>query len=396
MYLLIGIFAIIPLIFSHTFARFWADFIIDNGIGHFESLKMHLFLLLLLISVSELIGEKWKKWHTLFHGQYFKYLILWILIFSILGLFYYPHETYRDLLLGVWEKQHGLLLPFGLILLSIFLSLLEKSEMRKIGYAIIASGTFVALVALIEKAGYNIFTGGDYWVEWSWWDIRSTSTLGNPNYVAGYLLMVLPVVLSIVRRWEKYFLFALIALGILVTKSIIWLWILGIYILFLIGARLYPKKIYTLLPLIISTIYLSVYTLYHGSEKWLSLSSRFILMKHTLFASTESVIKFLFGNGPEAIIRYFGDIRAPEINAYFPSNMIIDSSHNIFIDILSMYGMIGVGLFLFVIFYRWKHLDHTGKIGLILWISFLSLNVFVISHMILIVYFLARTKQEKS
>jgi len=46
--------------------------------------------------------------------------------------------------------------------LSIFLSLLEKSEMRKIRYAIIASGTFVALVALIEKAGYNIFTGGDY------------------------------------------------------------------------------------------------------------------------------------------------------------------------------------------------------------------------------------------
>lgn len=56
-------------------------------------------------------------------------------------------------------------MPIGLIWLGILLSLLEKSEMRKVGYSIIFSGSIVALIALIEKAGYNIFTGVSYGVE---------------------------------------------------------------------------------------------------------------------------------------------------------------------------------------------------------------------------------------
>ncbi len=53
MYSLYAIFALIPLIFSHTFARFGEHFIIDNGIGNFESVKMHLFL----IGVVWTLGE---------------------------------------------------------------------------------------------------------------------------------------------------------------------------------------------------------------------------------------------------------------------------------------------------------------------------------------------------
>lgn len=73
--------------------------------------------------------------------------------------------------------------------------------------------------------------------------------------------------------------------------------------------------------------------------------------------------------------------------------MIIDSSHNIFIDIFSMYGVIGVGFFVYVTLFRLKQLDHVSKVGLIFGLSFLSLNVFVLPHMILLVYFLSFMKK---
>ncbi len=393
MYLLIGIFAIIPLIFSHTFARLWSGFIIDNGIGHFESVKMHFFLFLLVLATIESITQKWQKWSAFLSKKYGKICIFGLLIFFFLGIALYPYENLRDLLLGVGEKQHWLLMPIGLIWLGILLSLLEKSEMRKVGYSIIFSGSIVALIALIEKAGYNIFTGVSYGVEWSWWELRSTSTLWNPNYVAGYLLMISPLILSRGSIWWKYIFLFIVSLGIIATKSIIWIVILSVYILYLGIVRVIPKKVYILLPLLIGLGILLAYVLYGDTEKWLSLVSRFILMKHVCISSLDSSISIIFWHGPDAIIRYFSDIRAWEIDAYFPAHMIIDSSHNLFIDIFSIYGVIGVGVFVYIIIHRWKHLDHLSKGGLILWLSFLSLNVFVISHLMLIVYLLCYTKK---
>lgn len=73
--------------------------------------------------------------------------------------------------------------------------------------------------------------------------------------------------------------------------------------------------------------------------------------------------------------------------------MIIDSSHNIFIDILAQYGLIGLVFFLSVIVLSWRKLDLTGKSGLLLGLVFLSLNVFVISHIIVILYLLSLRKK---
>ena len=393
MYLILGIFAIIPLIFSHTFARFWADFIIDNNIGHFESIKMHFFLILLVLASIEIFTntQKWRK--IMWEYKKNKYFLSGCFLFFLLAFWIYPYEHYWDLLLGIGEKQHGLLLPFGLIWFYILLHFLEKSELQKIGYTIIGTGSIVALVALIEILGYNIFTGAIYSVEGSWWEVRSTSTLGNPNYVAGYLLMILPLIVFQMRGFLKYILFIALWSGIIATKSMIGIWLLLAYSLYLLGKKIIPKKIHILFPVIMILGGASVYFFFAGTEKWLSLTSRFVLMKHTFLGSLDSMIAIWFWHGPDAIIRYFSFIRAPEIDAYFPPNMIIDSSHNIFIDILSMYGVIGVGFFVYVTLSRLKHLDHASKVGLMLGLSFLSLNVFVLSHMILLVYFLSFTKK---
>lgn len=80
----------------------------------------------------------------------------------------------------------------------------------------------IAIIAITESFfGYNIFTGLSFITQGSWSNIRSIATLGNPNYVAGYLLMILPMILGYVRHFEKYILLVIICFGILATKSVI-------------------------------------------------------------------------------------------------------------------------------------------------------------------------------
>ena len=52
MYSLVAIFFLIPIFFSHSFARM--GWIIDNGIWHFESVKMSLFIVLIIVALFEM------------------------------------------------------------------------------------------------------------------------------------------------------------------------------------------------------------------------------------------------------------------------------------------------------------------------------------------------------
>lgn len=55
MYSIFAIFACTPLLFSHFFARFGGDFIIKTGYGNFESVKVPIFLALLILATCETI-----------------------------------------------------------------------------------------------------------------------------------------------------------------------------------------------------------------------------------------------------------------------------------------------------------------------------------------------------
>jgi hypothetical protein len=310
------------------------------------------------------------------------FLVWWMLI--------YPHESMRDLILWVWEKQHGIPLPIALVILGV-LTTIESKQMKKyITYTIIMTGVIVSILALIEGLfQYNIFTGGDFMTQWSWGAVRSTSTLGNPNYVAGYLLMILPLVLSI-RRIEKYWILFMLILGILMTKSLIGISLVWVFLVFLTLRKYGGKKYLTIFALSILCWFLGLYLGYYDSEKWLSLTSRFILMKHTLMASFDTPLWILWGHGPDSIIRLYKEIRPFEIAAYFPENTVIDSSHNIFIDIFIKYGALSIIGIIYWIGKHWKALDQRSQYALILGAAFFSLNVVVISHYILYIFLLSK------
>ncbi len=125
--------------------------------------------------------------------------------------------------------------------------------------------------------------------------------------------------------------------------------------------------------------------------KFLSLESRGVLMVETMKLAVEHPVGLLIGTGPDSIIQTFSTHRSDRINAYFPSDMAIDSSHNVVIDFLYSYGillMIGLGVRFFK---RWGTLDSTARQVVILSLLFFSLNVIVIAPLIVILFILAST-----
>lgn len=118
---------------------------------------------------------------------------------------------------GSHEKRHGYIF-FVSILLTFFLFSLA-SDKRRYYRASLMVASVVAVIAILEYIGFSLFL--PELSTQSWGAGRSVSTLGNPNYVAGYLLMHLPFLSLIYRKKYRIFFLLLLIGGIMTTGSLI-------------------------------------------------------------------------------------------------------------------------------------------------------------------------------
>ena len=81
---------------------------------------------------------------------------------------------------------------------------------------------------------------------------------------------------------------------------------------------------------------------------------------------------------------YFAQDRSILINSYFPANMSIDSSHNVFIDILFQYGIFPILIIGYALITTWKNQKKDLQIAILLGGVFLTLNVFVVAHIVVL------------
>lgn len=377
MYSLIAILALIPLYFSHIFAPFgliiWESF-------SFERQKMYLFLILLLIACLEII---WTHYDTLKQKiRKFGLYIVLLLALPFLSAFIRWSMVDATFFLGSFEKHHGYFFFAGSILLVLLVKTLHPKEKDLIIKVSLVSGLLVSSFALLEYLGISIFSHGIF--KASWWSGRSISTLGNPNYLAGYLLLLLPLVRTI-RNSERYVIVSIFVLGICTTQSYIALFFLLLYGIYL--GSLNMKENLVRIGIVFGVAILLLISGYYflSSDKLLSLTSRFVLMRE-LFGEMKSYIpSFFIGFWPESVMEYFNKTRSAIISAYFPSGNVIDSSHNIFIDIAFQYGIFPIFLWGYSLSKTWKNLSLPGKEGLVLGLAFLSFNPYVLTHIILLI-----------
>jgi hypothetical protein len=245
--------------------------------------------------------------------------------------------------------------------------------------ASLIASSLVALFALLEYIGISLPSSGTGRVTWELG--RTISTLGNPNYVAGYLLMHIPL-LTYLRSPERYILGWLIILALLTTGSYIGIILMLGYFLYQISLRFsYGKYIFSLLIIL---GWVAVY-LVAPTEKLLSFISRGVLMMDVIKNFFTHPIALLTWYGPDSIITLYSSVRSSVINMYFPPTSAIDSSHNIILDIIYSYGIIGLSYIIWTIRNRWSEIQNQDKIAIILGILFFSLNVIVLAPLILLI-----------
>jgi hypothetical protein len=140
-------------------------------------------------------------------------------LIPLVSAFYFATPLDIDWLLGSHEKHHGYLFYTGVLSLILLLLASSRDHLKSyLCWSIVAS-IIVAMIAIGEHMGgiWDIY-GRSLMI--SAYPGRSVSTLGNPNYVAGYLLLFIPLFARIPTP-ERWLVLGVWSLTILTTGSYI-------------------------------------------------------------------------------------------------------------------------------------------------------------------------------
>lgn len=277
---------------------------------------------------------------------------------------------------GYYSRFNGSLLSiFCYLALSFILTNEFKSaEVKKLITTLIISSFFVSLYGILQRFGID----RDYWIEHAW--ERVFSTLGQPNWLAAFLVMLIPYNLyltiqsfSRIKRTPTQkqklmsggifllllFTFSLLLFTLFFTRSasgymglFIALFILLLY--FFVTSSLRFKRF--LLIFIASTIFISILFMPFYPSLPFSLRDlfweketnqiRLLAWKGTLGLIAA---KPILGYGLETFAYSFLAYRPTELNYTSEWNFLFNKPHNEYLEILSESGVIGLGVYLFLI-----------------------------------------------
>ncbi len=108
-----------------------------------------------------------------------------------------------------------LLLNYVIIFYLIVHTINTRNHLRELVYVIIFVAVFLSVFGLIKKFGSNPFPWWEYDIGLNKELAASSSTFGNPNHFAGYLAMVIPLLLGFFFtgfRRDKFFLLTILTL----------------------------------------------------------------------------------------------------------------------------------------------------------------------------------------
>lgn len=311
----------------------------------------------------------------------------------------------------VWgnpEKHHGWFFYMALFVLFFLLKSISPSERRKLIHASFIAFCGVALYAFFQKIWLDPLAP---FYQTRLDPGRAFSSLWNPNYLAGFVLMMLPLLHEtiFVHKGEHKALWDMI-LWVVGGIIIFWSWsylawmIFAAYVLVVLLNHIFPLKRYKKIfwTLIWCGAFLLLILFWHeyGRDilemqkmKWFI--ARWYLWKTGVAALVYDPLHFLFWYGPDwflAVSEYF---RHPMLSVYEDPAYRIDRSHNVFIDFALHFGVPALWALLFLSFRHLKYLSHGKKIALLLFALYFSFNIPVLIHFLLILQIMTHSEMKK-
>ncbi|MCH2188592.1 hypothetical protein MK079_02065 [Candidatus Gracilibacteria bacterium] len=357
--------------------------IIPNISGNYEFTKTVFFIvftqILFIFFIIRHKGVLIPKYLILLTG-----LIIFSTLFSISPL---------TSIIGGVSKGHGAIMFFSLILLSIIVYNLSREDQKNILKHILYTSPLICLFALWQYISPS-FEYGDL-------QNRAFGSFGHPNYLAGYILLLLPLLSTIEKNIYKYIIGGLLIITLILTKSAWALLIAGCYF---IGKSSYPPLLkgglnkyslpliggglgWGLMVIILSLI--TVGTLYEFGLgiKLHSFLARFFIWEATLSIIFSDIKILLFGAGFETLPLLFDSYKSEYLYIFENIGFRADRPHNILLNIFYTSGILGLITLLGTIIYLLKYIQKSNIYvhSLVLMSIFLIFNYTSVVHWMIVI-----------
>lgn len=318
--------------------------------------------------------------------------LLFLIILSLTSIFgIHAFES----LTGKYPYYQGLILYWFLFLFSLMASEIKFGKKRLIS-AIVFSAVIVSVVSIVQFIILNLLN-----IQIPNYAGRVVSTFGQPNLYSGFLLLSLPFAFPAKRK--KLIPVLIISAGIIISGSkaaIILLFVLGLFMLIKKTAH---KSLVVFLMLVILLNAFTYSLQYSTGLVWDEVirpftkrgTEGYLIEKRAYITPVILDIFFknpLSGFGLDSISTLYKDEFAdfrPELKNYPPlyfnlKNLVIDRSHNYFLDLLIFSGVIGLTAYLYLVYLLFKT-KKPGflKIFLILYLVWIQFQVQSIVHLML-------------
>jgi hypothetical protein len=371
----------------------------------FESVKVTFLFFCLagaLLFHIPLLFQK-KNWATLSTPFILAFLI--VAVWTIISLYlnadinqYFSH--------GNPEKWHGWFFYMALFVLFFLLRSLSSIESKKLMYITFFAFGGVYIYALFQKFWFDPLQ--DFY-ETRLDSARIFSTLGNPNYLAGLVLMILPLLQEIPFFQKDQY----------KTSWNICIWFFGGLLIYWTGS--YLAWIFFALYMLITLVHHFVGTLKHRyifwtlfllaclsgaayiwykksgeileMQKMKGFIARFYLWETAVAALKHDVLHFLFWYGPDGFLSVSEYFRHPLLSVYEDPTYRIDRSHNVFLDFALHFWMIIFILVIFLIVRTLKYRSSGQKIALLLFALYFSFNIPVLVHFLVLLQIFTSTNE---
>lgn len=383
------LFFLLPLIHGKVLETLWIPYWLNIS-GNFEFTKAIFFNIFSSIIFLSFAWEGFfiQKKHP---GNIF-FILFWILVLSTC-ISISPFNS----LIGDTEKWHTTLLFLNLLGIFYILRNCDTNFLKKMIISSLIWAWIVCIIALKEYFAPTFQYGA--------LANRALGSFWHPNYLSGYLLLLLPFCIAN-RKKPPFFLWTLllwlVSITLIFSESIWALVLAGMYMsymLFFQKELLSPLRKYIFLIILWGWLSAGVFCIvqFHP-EKLHSFLSRIYLWETTIKIIFSDWKILIFWAWAETLPYYFNSFKVPELYIFENFWFTADRPHNFLLNIWYHFWIISVGIFFYFIYFCIKQYKNTPENNACL--LFLFYGIFhyfsIAGYLILILFFAIIVSQKQT